>query len=246
MATLTSTTFAGFVLATPSAPVIAAGTASGSLGVGIYSYKITFVAVSGETNASAASNATTTGTGSMNITLPTGPVPNVLSRKLYRTTSGGSTYLLVATISNNTATAYVDSLADGGLGAAAPSINASAVVLNVLSPVNFAYPPVVGSASTAATGSTIADAAQLPSGVQVNFVTGADATKGVLLPAQVFSVGQQVTVVNTVAAILKVYPATSTGIVNGGGAGVAFSQPASTTHKYVVTALSPTTWTSYV
>ncbi len=246
MATLTHTTWAGFKLATPSAPAISAGTVSGSLGVGMYSYKITHVAVSGESDASAASNVVATGSGSMNVTIPTGVVPDVISRKLYRTTSGGSSYALVAIIANNTATSYVDTLADAGLGAAAPSVNASAVVLTVLSPVEFTAPPVVGVATVAATGTTIADAALLPSTATTLLVTGADATKGVRLPSQVFSIGQQVTVVNTVAAVLKVYPSTSTGIIDGGAAGASINQAASISRNYVVTALTPTTWVSYV
>lgn len=43
------------------------------------------------------------------------------TRKLYRTTASGSTFLLVATIENNTATAYTDNISDASLGAAAPA-----------------------------------------------------------------------------------------------------------------------------
>lgn len=48
-------------------------------------------------------------------------------RKLYRTTAGGSSFNLVATIANNTATTYDDNVADGSLGAAAPSSNTTAI-----------------------------------------------------------------------------------------------------------------------
>jgi hypothetical protein len=46
----------------------------------------------------------------------------VTSRKLYRTAAGGSTYLLAATIADNSTTTYTDSLVDGSLGAAAPTV----------------------------------------------------------------------------------------------------------------------------
>ncbi len=237
---------AGYFLLPPSAPSIVASAASGSLGVGNYSYKMTFTTLTGETSVSAASNVTTTGTGAMTVTLPVGNVNSIQGRKLYRTTSGGSSYLLVATISNNTATSYTDTLIDGSLGAAAPTANTATIILDVTGVLSAPRPIVVGSATTAATGTVIGDAAQLPSTVTVHFVTGADAAKGVLLPSDVITLGQEVTVVNTVAAILKVYPATSTGIIDGGGAGASINQAASTTRKYIISAVSPVTWTSYI
>ncbi len=236
---------AGYFVAPPSAPSIAAGTASGGLGVGNYSYKMTFTTLTGETSVSAASNVTTTGTGSMNLTLPVGTTNSIQGRKLYRTTSGGSSYLFLATL-NNVQTTYTDLLADGSLGSAAPTANTATIVLDVTGVLSAPRPMVLGSANTTATGTTIADAAQLPSTVTVHFVAGADAAKGVLLPSDVITIGQQVIVVNTVAAILKVYPATATGIIDGGGAGVNIAQAASVTRKYVVTAISPVTWVSYI
>jgi uncharacterized phiE125 gp8 family phage protein len=47
----------------------------------------------------------------------------VTSRKLYRTAAGGSTYMLLATIANNTATTYTDNIADASLGVGAPTDN---------------------------------------------------------------------------------------------------------------------------
>jgi hypothetical protein len=72
---------------------------------------------------------------------------------------------------------------------------------------------LVGAAVTvAATGSTVADAALL-TGVH-NLVTAANATKGVILPAN-RPAGEILTVVNTAAATLKVYPPTGGDINNG-------------------------------
>lgn len=57
--------------------------------------------------------------------------------------------------------------------------------------------------TVAATGSTVADAAQIYPGFTI--VTGADATKGVLLPATPLA-GTVVIVKGTTAAVLKVWP----------------------------------------
>jgi hypothetical protein len=45
----------------------------------------------------------------------------ITARKIYRTPAGGSELRLVTTIANNTATTYIDTLADAGLGPAAPT-----------------------------------------------------------------------------------------------------------------------------
>jgi len=47
----------------------------------------------------------------------------VTSRKLYRTAADGTTYLLLATIANNTATTYTDNIADASLGAEVSATN---------------------------------------------------------------------------------------------------------------------------
>ncbi len=77
--------------------------------------------------------------------------------------------------------------------------------------------------ATAATGSTGADAAPLSSaGIQV--VSGADATKGVKLPAKT---GGSLKVKNAAAAVLKVYPPSGAAI-NGLSADAAISIAANT------------------
>jgi hypothetical protein len=47
----------------------------------------------------------------------------VTSRKIYRTAAGGATYMLLATLADNTTTTYTDNTADSGLGAGAPAVN---------------------------------------------------------------------------------------------------------------------------
>lgn len=82
--------------------------------------------------------------------------------------------------------------------------------------------------TVAAMGSTQSNAAALAYGF--NTVTAADATKGVILPA--VAAGKIVVVINTVAAVLKVYPPTGTAI-NGGSDNAALSMAASTAAIYV-------------
>lgn len=57
------------------------------------------------------------------VSIPVSADPATVGRKLYRTLTGGSTFKLVATIANNVDTTYDDNIADGSLGANAPSSN---------------------------------------------------------------------------------------------------------------------------
>ena len=59
--------------------------------------------------------------------IPTSGDATVTARKLYRTVAGGSTFKLVTTINNNTATTYTDNTTDVSLGADAPSSNTATV-----------------------------------------------------------------------------------------------------------------------
>lgn len=92
--------------------------------------------------------------------------------------------------------------------------------------------------AVAAAGSTQADAASVKEGF--TRVTGADATKGVVLPAA--EAGTRVLLKNGAAAALKVYPASGDAI-NAGAANAAFTVPASTSVTLV--AEDATTWYSF-
>lgn len=107
-----------------SAPTVAESVSSGSLN-GNYQYKVTYVTAWGESLPSSASStqAITSGKAASLTAIPTSSSANVLSRKLYRTAAGGSSFLLVTTISDNITTTYTDTLADASLGAAAPVFN---------------------------------------------------------------------------------------------------------------------------
>lgn len=79
-------------------------------------------------------------------------------------------------------------------------------------------------ASTAAAGSTNADATALPAGTATTYpVTAADDTKGVILDASEKVAGRLIFIANLVSnKVLKVYPPTG-GTINGAAANAAFS-----------------------
>lgn len=112
-------------LSTPSALTAASG-AAGNVNVGTHSYKVTLVSSTGETLPSVSSNVVTITSSAKQVDLTNIPVggASCIARKIYRTVAGDTgSYLLVGTINNNTATVYTDNIADGSLGAAAPSAN---------------------------------------------------------------------------------------------------------------------------
>lgn len=82
--------------------------------------------------------------------------------------------------------------------------------------------PAVSVGTVAAAGDAVGNAAAIPA--LITTVTAADATKGVILP--VVSPGTVVRVINTVAAVLNIYPPTG-GQINAGGANVAYAAAAS-------------------
>jgi len=111
----------------PIAPVAALGSGAGNLSNGVYRWLCTYVTADGETDAGAVSGAVTVADHTVNgqaalTSIPTGGSA-VTARKIYRTAHDGSTYLLAATISDNTTTTYTDNIADASLGASAPTAN---------------------------------------------------------------------------------------------------------------------------
>ena len=101
--------------------------AAGNVEAGVHRYRATFITADGETDGGAISAAVTVAdkaiNGQISLTgIPIGGV-GVTQRKIYRTAAGGSSYLYLATLSNNTATTYTDNTADASLGAECPSVN---------------------------------------------------------------------------------------------------------------------------
>lgn len=99
--------------------------------------------------------------------------------------------------------------------------------------------PVVPNQAVTAAGSTIADAAQL--GYGLNVVTGADGTKGVILPVAI--PGVPVYIKGVTAAVLKVWPKTGAQI-NAVGASTAMSLASGAT-PVILVASSATQWYTF-
>lgn len=109
---------------------LASPAVAGNVTAGAHRYLATFVTADGETEGGDVSAIVTIADAAVNgkVELTAIPIGGslVTSRKLYRTTAGGSIYLFLATLSNNTATVYTDNIADGSLGAQAPTTNTTA------------------------------------------------------------------------------------------------------------------------
>lgn len=126
-------TASGAFIASPSVAPTTSGVFNGTLTpvAGTYLYAYAFVNAYGETTPSPTANFVEAGGYLVYISnIATGPSGTV-SRKIYRTTVGGSQLKLLATISDNTTTDYAyDNSSDGALGANAMNSNTtgSAVV----------------------------------------------------------------------------------------------------------------------
>lgn len=89
-----------------------------------YEYVVTFVSKTGhESNAGPVSDTLTLTAGRAAISLtsiPTSSDPQVVARRLYRTVNGGSVFLFLDVIEDNTTTTYSDTTADTALGSTQP------------------------------------------------------------------------------------------------------------------------------
>ena len=108
-------------VALPGTPV------AGNVDNGAHRYRCTFVTADGETSGGDISDVVTVSNKTVNGKVSVSAIPlggsYVTARKLYRTIAGGSDYLLLTTLNNNTATTYTDNTADSGLGAGVPTAN---------------------------------------------------------------------------------------------------------------------------
>lgn len=123
----------------PSAPTVALASpaAAGNVDNGAHRYLCTYVTADGETQAGVVSSAVTVADKTVNGQVAVSGIPIggalVTARKLYRTAAGGSTYMLLATIADNTTTTYTDNIADSALGTGAPTTNTTGdPLLNML------------------------------------------------------------------------------------------------------------------
>lgn len=101
--------------------------AAGNVDNGAHRYLATFVTADGETEAGTISSAVTVADKTINGKVALSAIPlggaAVTARKIYRTVAGGSTYLYLATLADNTTEIYTDNIADASLGAEAPTTN---------------------------------------------------------------------------------------------------------------------------
>lgn len=106
---------------------LASPAAAGNCTAGAHRLLATFVTATGETEAGAVSAVVTVADAAVNGQIAVSAIPIggslVTARKIYMTAAGGSTYLLAATIANNTATTATINVADVALGAEAPATN---------------------------------------------------------------------------------------------------------------------------
>jgi len=103
------------------APFATALATSGNPYGSVY-YAITYVTSGGEEVIGSISNTVNPISQQVELALPLG-YAGTTSRKIYRTSNGGSTLLLLATVGDNTTLTYTDNIADSSLGAAIPDIN---------------------------------------------------------------------------------------------------------------------------
>ncbi len=104
--------------------IVSLASIAGDIAAGTYMYKIGFMnsqAVEGDVGT--AVTIVLSASGNVSITsIPVAPISHgVNQRRVYRTLVGGSSFKLVTTIANNTATTYTDSTTDANLGATAPT-----------------------------------------------------------------------------------------------------------------------------
>jgi hypothetical protein len=117
IANLKAIRFRLYATAAPlTAPIASEDTTAGTL-TGIYDYVVTFVIAGTETTVSPISNAVTLTAEQMQVQIPLGPT-GTTARKVYRRLNGAGSFLLVATVADNTTLVVTD---NATTGAAAPS-----------------------------------------------------------------------------------------------------------------------------
>jgi uncharacterized phiE125 gp8 family phage protein len=115
----------------PTAPAVAlvSPAAAGNVDSGVHRYRVTFVTADGETDGGTISPTVTVADKAVNGKVLVSAIPlggaSVTSRRLYRTVAAGSTYLLLASIADNTTTIYTDNIADASLGVEVPTTNST-------------------------------------------------------------------------------------------------------------------------
>lgn len=142
-------------VAAPPATFTPTAVAGAGLSIGQYYYAVTYYTAVGETQASTRVAVTTTaGNQAVSITgIPVSADTSVIGRKIYRNKVGeGSSYgALIATIANNTATTYSDTLPDASISGNifSRAISAKANSTNLMCSVNGVRSMVLDASLTA-------------------------------------------------------------------------------------------------
>jgi hypothetical protein len=171
------------------------------------------------------------------------PDASVTSRKLYRTAGDAAgTWLLLATIANNTTTTYTDIIADASLGSGIPPTTNSAMTSQInYGNCKFNQPLEFSGVAVITAGATQTQAGATAIGLnQFASVTTGLAQDGVILPSlNSYMIGMGIYINNLSAAILRVYPNTGQ-TINSGTVNVHVAHAASVARWYVAT--SATNW----
>lgn len=103
----------------PGAPTASVLASAGNVDIGTHYYYVTYTTSDGETELGTISSAVsvTSGNQQVQLTIPVSSDYRVTGRKIYRTIANGATWQVypLATIANNTATTYVDNIADSSI-----------------------------------------------------------------------------------------------------------------------------------
>lgn len=237
-----STLLAGVHVDAPGSAVTATlGTTIGALDAGTYSYKVSYVTNFGETLPSAKSDdIIVSAAGSVLLSaIPT--ATHVIARKIYRTAADGATWLLLATLSNTSATTYLDVIADDALGAAPPTQSSAdstqlidgAVVFNGFRGASLALN------ITAAAGGGQANATPLTKSNNLVSVVATIADSVALPALSALMVGVEICVKNSAANSMNVFPASGQ-TINALAANTAVAVAGGAVARFV--AASTTNW----
>jgi predicted RecA/RadA family phage recombinase len=157
-------------------------------------------------------------------------------------TAGNANGGAISVLGGNAHGSGTDGVANlGTSNTSAVNIAAASIPTTIGGPITLS----VG-ASTAAAGSTNADAGALPAGTASIYpTTAADDTKGVIINAADKVTNRKLTIVNGVSnKILKIYPP-SGGSINGGAANAAFSTASGRSAEVVCTDSATNTWLAW-
>lgn len=234
-----ATVLAGVHFTAPASGLTGAqGTGSGGLS-GLYTWVYTYVTYFGESLQSPASGAVSIA-GAANLTgILVGPA-GVISRNIYRTVASGTVYKLVGNLSNNTATTFIDTIADGSLTNTNPPVfSTSDSVETIQGFCSFAQ-PFGGPVSATLTAVAPPGTAPVITSYS-NIVTTCPNNGAVqLFPASTSLLGVQLTIRNTGANPLLVLPASGQTVMSGASLALA----SNATVELVVS--SATNWAQYV